>query len=143
VAAEENPDRATGRLPLLSHVLAGAWGQRKGNKLTVAGYTSVGGLRGSVETTGENAWDRLDEEQRKIARSMLLALVTIGEHDNCRRKPVHELLARFADVENAADVLEILTTARLLTIHDSDVAFTHEVVLRAWPRLAQWIDPPA
>jgi WD40 repeat protein len=139
VAAEDNPAQ-TARLPLLSHVLAGTWEQRKSNKLTVDGYKSVGGLRGSVEATGEDAWDQLDEEQRKIARSMSLALVTIGEHDSCRRKPTQELLARFADVENAADVLEILASARLLTIHDSDVTFTHEIVLRAWPRLATWID---
>jgi WD40 repeat protein len=140
VAATQNPTQTTGRLPLLSHVLAGTWQQRKNNKLTVAGYTSAGALRGSVETTGENAWEQLDEEQRGIARSMSLALVTIGEHDSCRRKPKQELLTRFADVENAADVLETLTTARLLTIHDSDVMFTHEIVLRAWPRLATWIE---
>jgi WD40 repeat protein len=139
VAAENNPAE-TARLPLLSHMLAGTWEQRKGNKMTVDGYKSVGGLRGSVETTGENAWKQLDEEQRKIARSMSLALVTIGEHDSCRRKSTQELLARFSDVENAADVLETLTAARLLTIDGGDVTFTHEIVLRAWPRLATWID---
>jgi WD40 repeat protein len=140
VAAENNAPRTTVRLPLLSHVLAGTWEQRKGVKLTIAGYKSVGGLRGSVEATGEDAWKQLDEEQRTIARRMLLRLVTIGEHDNCRRKPTQELLARFPDVENAADVLETLAAARLLTIDGSDVTFTHEIVLRAWPRLATWID---
>ena len=89
-----------------------------------------------MEATGEDAWDQLDEEQRKIARSMSLALVTIGEHDSCRRQPTQELLARFPDVENAADVLETLAAARLLTIDGGDVVFTHEIVLRAWPRLA-------
>jgi hypothetical protein len=47
---------------------------------------------------------------------------------------------RFSDTQSAAVVLETLTAARLLTIHDSDVAFTHEIVLRAWVRLAGWID---
>jgi WD40 repeat protein/energy-coupling factor transporter ATP-binding protein EcfA2 len=142
VAAEKNSARTIGRLPLLSHTLAGTWQQRKNNKLTAAGYTSAGGLRGSVETTGEQAWSQLDEEQRKIARRMLLRLITIGEagYDTCRSEPKHELLARFTDAENAAIVLETLTSARLLTIHDSDVMFTHEIVLRAWVRLAGWID---
>jgi WD40 repeat protein len=141
VAAEENPAE-TVRLPLLSHVLAGTWERRKGVKLTIAGYKSVGGLRGSVEATGENAWKQLDEEQRSIARRMLLRLVTIGDagYDSCRKEPTQELLARFPDAENAADVLETLTAARLLTIDGSDVTFTHEIVLRAWPRLAGWID---
>jgi WD40 repeat protein len=141
VAAEENPAE-TVRLPLLSHVLAGTWERRKGVKLTIAGYKSVGGLRGSVEATGEDAWEQLDEEQRGIARRMLLRLVTIGDagYDSCRRESQRELLARFPDAENAADVLETLTAARLLTIDGGDVVFTHEIVLRAWPRLATWID---
>jgi hypothetical protein len=69
-------------------------------------------------------------------------LVTIGDagYDSCRKEPTQELLARFPDAENAADVLETLTTASLLTINGSDVMFTHEIVLRAWPRLAGWID---
>jgi WD40 repeat protein len=142
VAAEKNSAHTTGRLPLLSHVLAGTWQQRRNGKLTAAGYKTAGGLRGSVETTGEQAWSQLDEEQRKIARRMLLRLITISEagYDTCRKEPKHELLARFADVENAADVLETLTRARLLTIVGSDVMFTHEIVLRAWVRLAAWIN---
>jgi WD40 repeat protein len=142
VAAEKNSAHTTGRLPLLSHVLAGTWQQRRQGKLTAAGYTSAGGLRGSVETTGEKAWSQLNEEQRKIARRMLLRLITIGEsgYDTCRREPKHALLARFADAESAAKVLETLIAARLLTIHDNDVMFTHEIVLRAWPRLAEWIE---
>jgi WD40 repeat protein len=141
VATEKNSAQ-TARLPLLSHVLASTWRQRQGSKLTVAGYKSAGGLRGSVETTGEKAWGLLDEEQRTIARRMLMRLVTISEtgHDNCRKEPKQELLARFADVENTADVLETLTAARLLTIDGGDVTFTHEIVLRAWVRLATWID---
>jgi hypothetical protein len=62
VATEKNSAHTNGRLPLLSHVLAGTWQQRKNNKLTAAGYTTAGGLRGSVETTGEQAWSQLDEE---------------------------------------------------------------------------------
>jgi hypothetical protein len=92
-----------------------------------------------VETTGEKAWSQLDETQRGIARRMLLRLITIGEdgYDTCRREPKQQLLKRFADTENAAVVLETLTAARLLTIHDSDVMFTHEIVLRAWVRVSR------
>jgi WD40 repeat protein len=141
LVAEEKSSQAA-RLPLLSHVLVRTWKQRRDSKLTVAGYRLAGKVRGSVAATGEDAWCQLDEAQRKIARSMLMRLITIGEagYDTCRREPKHELLARFADADNAADVLEILTAARLLTIHDGDVMFTHEIVLRAWVRLAGWIE---
>jgi WD40 repeat protein len=140
-ADEKSPDAA--RLPLLSHVLAGTWKRRKdGQLMTIAGYRSAGGVRGSVAATGEEAWYQLDKAQRKVARRMLLRLVTIGEggYDSWRKEPKQQLLARFADAENAAEVLETLTTARLLTINNGDVTFTHEIVLRAWPRLAAWID---
>jgi conflict system STAND superfamily ATPase len=94
VATEKNSARTTGRLPLLSHGLVGAWQQRRKGKLTAAGYTTAGGLRGSVETTGEQAWSQLDEAQRGIARRMLLRLITISDsgYDTCRQEPKHELL---------------------------------------------------
>ena len=129
--------------PCYPHALAGTWKRRKdGHLMTIAGYRDAGGVRGSVAETGEEAWYQLDKEQRVIARRMLLRLVTIGEggYDSCRKEPTQELLARFPDAENATNVLEILAAARLLTIDGSDVTFTHEIVLRAWPRLAGWID---
>jgi hypothetical protein len=94
VVAEDKSSQAA-RLPLLSHGLVRTWTQRRDSKLTIAGYSSAGGLRGSVETTGENAWGRLDQEQRKIARQMLMRLVTISEsgYDTCRREPVRREVA--------------------------------------------------
>jgi WD40 repeat protein len=141
LAAEEKSSQAA-RLPLLSTVLVRTWQQRRDSKLTVAGYRLAGKVHGSVAATGEDAWHQLDEAQQKIARSMLMRLITIGESgfDTCRREPKHELLARFTDTQNATQVLETLTTARLLAVHDNDVTFTHEIVLRAWPRLAEWIE---
>jgi WD40 repeat protein len=141
LAAEEKSSQAA-RLPLLSHVLVRTWQQRRDSKLTVAGYRLAGKVHGSVAATGEDAWYQLDEAQRGIARSMLMRLITISEsgYDTCRKEPKHELLARFTDPQSAAGVLETLTTARLLAVHDNDVTFTHEIVLRAWPRLAEWIE---
>jgi hypothetical protein len=76
-------------------VLAGTWQQRRKGKLAAAGYTSAGGLRGSVAATGEDAWYQLDEVQRKIARRMLLRLITIGErgYDVCRKESVRREVA--------------------------------------------------
>jgi WD40 repeat protein len=141
LVAEEKSSQAA-RLPLLSHVLVRTWQQRRNSKLTVAGYRLAGKVHGSVAATGEDAWYQLDETQQKIARSMLMRLIAIGESgfDTCRKEPKHELLARFADIQSAAKVLEKLTAARLLAVHDDDVTFTHEIVLRAWPRLAEWIE---
>ncbi|TEA06741.1 NACHT and WD repeat domain-containing protein [Mycobacteroides salmoniphilum] len=133
---------APGRLPLLSHVLAGTWSRRRVGQLTVAGYQAAGGVRGSVAETGERAWDRLDDRQRRVARGVLMRLVSIGDpgRDSCRRLPRQTLIDSTAEPEVAEEVLEVLSAARLLTIADEEVTFTHEVVLRAWPRLAQWVE---
>jgi WD40 repeat protein len=141
LAAEEKSSQAA-RLPLLSHVLVRTWQQRRDSKLTVAGYRLAGKVHGSVAATGEDAWHQLNEAQRGISRSMLMRLITISEsgYDTCRKEPKQQLLARFPDAQNATQVLETLTTARLLAVHDNDVTFTHEIVLRAWPRLAEWIE---
>jgi WD40 repeat protein len=141
LAAEEKSSQAA-RLPLLSHVLVRTWQQRRDSKLTVAGYRLAGKVHGSVAATGEDAWHQLDEAQRGISRSMLMRLITISEsgYDTCRRETKQQLLARFPDAQNATQVLETLTTARLLAVHDNDITFTHEIVLRAWPRLAEWIE---
>ncbi|AYM41824.1 WD40 repeat domain-containing protein [Mycobacteroides chelonae] len=131
-----------GRLPLLSHVLAGTWSRRRVGQLTVAGYRAAGGVRGSVAETGERAWDRLDDRQRRVARGVLMRLVSIGDpgRDSCRRLPRQTLVDSTSEPEVAEEVLEVLSAARLLTIADDEVTFTHEVVLRAWPRLAQWVE---
>jgi WD40 repeat protein len=141
LAAEEKSSQAA-RLPLLSTVLVRTWQQRRNSKLTVAGYRLAGKVHGSVAATGEDAWYQLNEAQRKIARSMLMRLITISEsgYDTCRRETKQQLLARFVDIQSAAGVLEKLTAARLLAVHDNDITFTHEIVLRAWPRLAEWIE---
>jgi WD40 repeat protein len=141
VVTEDKLSQAA-RLPLLSTVLVRTWQQRRDSKLTVAGYRLAGKVHGSVAATGEDAWYQLDEAQRKIARSMLMRLITISEsgYDTCRKEPKQQLLARFVDTEGAAKMLEKLTAARLLAVHDNDVTFTHEIVLRAWPRLAEWIE---
>ncbi|WP_100525578.1 hypothetical protein [Mycobacteroides abscessus] len=133
---------APGRLPLLSHVLAGTWSRRRVGQLTVAGYRAAGGVRGSVAETGERAWDRLDDRQRRVARGVLMRLVSIGDpgRDSCRRLPRQTLIDSTSEPEVAEEVLEVLSAARLLTIADEEVTFTHEVVLRAWPRLAQWVE---
>jgi hypothetical protein len=94
VVAEEKSVQAA-RLPLLSHMLVRTWKQRREGKLTVAGYRLAGGVRDSVAKTGEDAWDQLNEAQRKIARPMLMRLVTVGEagYDTCRKEPVRREVA--------------------------------------------------
>ncbi|WP_052397687.1 hypothetical protein [Streptomyces sp. NRRL F-5123] len=79
---------------------------------------------------------------RDAARSVFLRLVTVteGAEPSRRRVPRDDLLRFEADPRAARTVLDTFTVARLLTQDRDTVAITHEVLLRAWPRLKGWLD---
>ncbi|MFX0577731.1 hypothetical protein [Nocardia nepalensis] len=131
-----------GALPLLSHVMAATWEHRERLRLTVAGYRKAGGVTGSVAATAEQAWSELTVTQQIEAKPLLLGLVSVGPdgHDTRRRAARAELITRAVDSEAADTVLETLVRARLVTSDADSAYFTHEIVLRAWPRLRAWIE---
>ncbi|MFD5848138.1 nSTAND1 domain-containing NTPase [Streptomyces chartreusis] len=137
-----------GALPLLSHALRATWQQRAEGTLTVAGYQRTGGVHGAVATTAERVHGQLSPDQWAIARRLLLNLVRVGDGtDDSRNRVGREELVELtaADVagvraEDVRAVVEAFTGARLLTASADHVEISHEALLRAWPRLRQWID---
>ncbi|MGW2383258.1 NACHT and WD repeat domain-containing protein [Streptomyces sp. NPDC001658] len=130
-----------GRLPLLGHALRATWQQRHGHVLTVEGYRATGGIRNAVTTTADTIYRALQPDEQRIARSLFLRLVRIGDgvEDTRRRLPRAELLTTGPDPRAAATVIAVFTQGRLLTQHQDTVEITHEALLQAWPRLREWI----
>jgi WD40 repeat protein len=124
-------------LPLISHAMRETWRRRRGNALTLSGYEASGGLRHALANTAEDAYSAMSPARRRIARSVFLRLVTLGEGTGDTRRRADR--AEFRDPEAAA-VLESLAAARLVTLDDGTVELAHEALLSAWPRLAGWID---
>ncbi|MEV0387781.1 helix-turn-helix domain-containing protein [Nonomuraea sp. NPDC050643] len=126
-----------GALPLLSHALRATWQHRADGLLTVAGYERTGGIHGAVAATAERVHAGLTGEQQRLARQVLLRLVQVGDggQDTRRRLPRRELAEMDAET-----VVEAFTRARLLTAGEEHVEISHEALLRAWPRLREWID---
>jgi hypothetical protein len=131
-AAEEGYE--AGRLPLLAHALQVTWQQRHGHQLTVAGYQASGGISHAVTTTAERIYAQLDGPGQQIARALFLRLVRIGADGDDSRRRI-DWPAAHSDA-----VLDAFTQGRLLTREQDTVTITHEVLLRAWPRLRSWID---
>jgi transcriptional regulator with XRE-family HTH domain len=135
-----------GALPLLAHALRVTWQQRDGQMLTVAGYRRTGGIRQALATTAERAYTSLGPPEQQIARQVLLRLVNVsdqGGRDTRRRLPRARLVEVLPLPKSAPAidmVLEAFGRARLLTFDTASVEITHEALLRAWPRLQQWID---
>ncbi|MEV0976420.1 hypothetical protein [Streptomyces sp. NPDC049915] len=132
----------TGRLPLLAHALRATWQQRHGHTLTVDGYRVTGGIQGAIATTANRLYDTLPPPCHEAARWVFLRLVIVGRDadDSRRRVRYDELLRHAPEREAAVRVLDDFTRGRLLTRDQDTVVMTHEVLIRAWPRLRDWIE---
>ncbi|MDT7805891.1 MAG: hypothetical protein QOI78_9324 [Actinomycetota bacterium] len=131
-----------GSLPLLSHALVATWQEREGTTLTVAGYRRTGGIANAVAETAERAYTALPEHARGAARALLLHLVRVGEQEQDSRRPADRAALRrqLPDPDHVETVVEVLATARLLTVDAETVTIAHEALLHAWPRLHDWIE---
>ncbi|MBV9314896.1 MAG: WD40 repeat domain-containing protein [Pseudonocardia sp.] len=131
-----------GALPLLSHALRATWQQRDGHTLTVSGYRLTGGIHGAIADTAERAYRKLDPAGQHIARQLLMRMIQIGDgaHDTRRQLDRARLTDDVADLVAAQAVLDVLTQSRLITLHATTAEITHEALLRAWPRLRDWIE---
>ena len=129
-----------GALPLLSTALLELWQQRDGRLLLVSDYRRAGGVHGAVARLAERSYERLDAEQREVARRILLRLAGEGDGDSvvCRRVPLIEL-----DGDGFAEVVGVMADDRLVTVGDGEVEVAHEALLREWPRLRGWIEEDA
>ena len=128
-----------GGLPLLSTALLELWRNRDGRLLRYDSYRRSGGVRGAVARLAEQAYARLDGSEQDATRAIMLRLCS-GEGATVarRRATLAELDADRDD--RVAQVLAILTDARLLTTSDGTVEVAHEALLSEWPRLRGWLD---
>jgi WD40 repeat protein len=125
-------------LPLLSHALRETWVRRQGRTLTVEGYRESGGIRGAVAQSAERVYEQIDQAQRPLLRDLMLRLVTPTPDGD----PVRGRIARHAVVtdDEHERLIETLVGARLVTSDERMVELAHESLVRAWPRLRDWLD---
>jgi WD40 repeat protein/DNA-binding SARP family transcriptional activator len=126
-----------GALPLLETTLHDLWHERDGRTLSRAAYDRTGGVRGAVGRHAEAAYRSLDADGRRVARGILLRLVSTDALTR-RRASRAEL---DADQDDRVDaVLATLVERRLLVAGDGTVELVHEALLERWERLARWIE---
>ncbi|GAA4705492.1 hypothetical protein GCM10023215_51820 [Pseudonocardia yuanmonensis] len=147
--APDAPSSPSGALPLLGVALAAAWERTAtagGPEITIAHYRAAGGVYGAVARTAEAAYEALPPERRTLVRPLLLRLVrvpgTAGVADAVRRRIRRFGLTHGLDAGAAAEIdatVEALVAARILVAGEGTLELAHDVVLRAWPRLAGWV----
>lgn len=137
-----------GALPLLEHALLELWRRRRNGLLTLEGYRDSGGVAGAIAKRAEAVYSGFMPEAQTIARRTLLRLTQPGEgtEDTRRRAALAELIMGAAERDAVEEVVNALVNARLLTASEDEttkgesVDVAHEALIRAWPRLRQWID---
>jgi WD40 repeat protein/transcriptional regulator with XRE-family HTH domain len=128
-----------GALPLLSHALLATWERAERHQLTVAAYRSAGGLRGAVSQSAEELYLDLDGDEKELARRIFCRLVNVEDDiPYTRRRMARRELEQLG--ERATSVLGRFVDARLVTADAGGAQVSHEALLSAWPRLAEWLD---
>lgn len=130
-------------LPLLQYTLSELFDQRDDATITTAMYHELGGISGALAARAESIYTSVSAEQRSAVRRVFGRLtdpLSISA-DVRRRAPLSE----FKSDDAAQLVLEDFGAARLLTFdrdrktREPTVEVAHEALLRAWPRLVDWL----
>lgn len=139
-------DTVTGEaLPLLAFTLRSLWERRGSDELLeLQDYEQLGGLAGAIESAADEALELANRNTAEIdalRTAFVPGLVRVNaEGARVRRRAFRDDLPQEAEAQLARFV-----DARLL-VSDRDengretLEVAHEALLRAWQRLAQWID---
>jgi WD40 repeat protein len=129
-------------LPLLSHALRATWERRDGRTLTVEAYRATGGVASAIAQTADSVVASLPPQHRQIARSVFLRLTELGDGtaESRRRAPIEELIPEGVPPEAVETLLERLAEARLVTLGEGTAEVAHEVMIREWPTLRNWLE---
>jgi WD40 repeat protein/DNA-binding SARP family transcriptional activator len=127
-----------GGLSLLSAALVDLWRARSEWSLTLEAYEQTGGVRGAVARHAEAALRTLGDEEKLVAKRIVLRLVAGGDGEALTRRRA-TLTELDGDDPQVARVLAALIEMRLLVAGDDSVELVHEALFEQWPRLTEWL----
>lgn len=131
-------------LPLLQFAASQLWERRdQENKLLLrSAYEAMGGVGGALAQHADSMLESLSNDQRRIARTLLLRLVT---PERTRRiVPKHSALDGLG--EQAETVLDHLTEARLVSTSKLRrgagvmLELAHQSLIVTWTTLSDWLE---
>jgi WD40 repeat protein len=153
----DNPDQ----LPILQHALMRTWSYWTRYKdyedelLDLKHYEAIGTMSEALSMHANEAYDELDEDQKRICEVLFKAITEKrGESFGIRRPTRLNEIASIADVSegDVIDVIEkfrepgrsLLTPGHGLPLGSkSMVDISHESLMRIWVRLKNWVDDEA
>lgn len=133
---------APGDLPLLEFALTQLWQKQKDSQLTHATYDEIGGVEEALARYAEEAYGRLNEEEKERAQRVFVQLVRPGDGTEDTRR----LATRKEVGEENWDLVTRLANARLVVTDTKEVTgeetveIVHEALINGWERLRQWLE---
>ncbi|NBW38420.1 MAG: High-affnity carbon uptake protein Hat/HatR, partial [Cytophagia bacterium] len=153
----DNPDQ----LPILQHALMRTWSywakyrDYDSEALDLKHYEAIGTMSEALSMHANEAYDELDEEQKRVCEILFKAITEKrGENFGIRRPTRLNEIAAIADCseEDVVAVIEkfrepgrsLLTPGHGMPIGSkSMVDISHESLMRIWVRLKNWVDDEA
>jgi WD40 repeat protein len=142
--------REPGALPLLEDALWSLFEYCKAGDevIEVGEYREIGGVQGALAKRADDVYGTLTAEEQEYTRQILLQLVEMreGQEATRRRAALGELVTAPEERDPVEKVVQRLTDARLLTTTQDEetgqrvVDISHEVLIRGWPRLREWLE---
>jgi hypothetical protein len=138
-------------LPLLEFALTELWKRRQEGMLTHEAYRSIGGVAGALSQWADRAFYALKPSERQLAQRILIDQVYVGDErqgilDSRRRRTLTSLCRNESEQEPVQAVVQqlvedrILATDRDLQSNEETVEIIHDVLLREWGQLQQWLE---
>ena len=133
-----------GQLPLLQVALDSLWRLRRGPWLTIDAYEKSGGVSGALERRASDAYEGLNPEQKALARSIFMRLISLGEgvKDTRRRADREEIYPAGVDKTQVDAVIQALSgpQARLVVADEGAVEIAHDALIQQWSTLRKWLE---
>ena len=146
-------DGAPGSLPLLQYTLTELWAKRHENTLTIAAYTELGGVKGTLQKRATDVYESFSPDEQKTAKQVFLKLTQLGEgtEDTRRRVLQKDLVTSERSaalvnqvVKKLADANLVVTSTLLEKGAESSqipvVDIAHESLIRHWSQLREWVN---
>ncbi|WP_199034883.1 nSTAND1 domain-containing NTPase [Glycomyces salinus] len=133
---------AAGTLPLLALALRDLWGRGSRGSMSAADYRQTGGLADIVKRMAEETWGDFGTDEQRTAKELLTHMVSVQEDLPLTRRHIpgdqfDALRGANTEVDRVAGRL---IASRLVVLDSDGLTLAHDVILRAWPRLTEWIE---
>ncbi|MEH2059993.1 MAG: CHAT domain-containing protein [Nostoc sp.] len=130
-----------GDLPLLEFALTQLWAKQLSAQLTHAAYDEIGGVEAALAGYADEAYNKLNFEEKERAQRIFIQLVHPGEGTEDTRR-----VATRAEVgEENWNLVTCLADARLVVTGRDEktgsetVEIVHEALIRSWLHLNLWM----